>query len=751
MSSLPSYREATTRPDWLLLAAPRVRFADYRSLCLVCRRSWSIFAPRLWGDLLRSVRRSGLEPADDLVWWLDFVSSKLVHVDPKTRALVRVLDATCFAKDAYYHYASDRSSGALEQAFVRALELLPNADSLLLDGHADLNPGFLLLRSPLATPSHRLRLLSLARCAAHLPSAFFHAPCLQKLVYLDVSDVPGSVAPLLEPALLPDLCILKLQGRAVDDAALGLVVRTFSRRLWSLDLTGNPITDAAVQLLGDWSFSPASLRSGDHFEAEGQVAAPRPHGTAQHGPFLTIEESALSGAFCHPERHLVDAPRYAGAAPESAPHHGRSDASSPIRDDSAESSSRLLSRAETDLEREAFCTSRGLTHLRLSGTNVTSAGIQKLLRISSGRLEDLACDLPPLCPSVRHRIKSWPDGAKLYGILGAAHLFRPVVSSNLRKLRIHHSLVTHIPTLEAESLSAMARLFLAETSILERVERAYPRVFVPDMNPRLTSLTLTNLPRRSSGPLIEKLVDFINLLSLQERTIRDAATAASSWRSPRLLPGLRRLTLEFASDPMQDGRSTSDFVDAEELMSGAESEFSFFPGEQGGRRRPEAHGRARPDSDVETRTEDPPRSDRDSCHRFEPYHGTWNGKAFSVPVWIGTDGASNDVLDRYRRLVIDDGLRDGVGPATPCQVAAGAPERSYIFQDAWCAAVMPPRLQVPPRSALEGMRDVLDELRLFRLAGRAASSTLRMNARDGRPLPGEPPRFWTGTLKVSTP
>ena len=64
MVPLPSYKEATAKPDWLRLVAPYVRFDDYRSLCLVNRRSWRIFAPCLWADLLRAVRRAGLDPGD---------------------------------------------------------------------------------------------------------------------------------------------------------------------------------------------------------------------------------------------------------------------------------------------------------------------------------------------------------------------------------------------------------------------------------------------------------------------------------------------------------------------------------------------------------------------------------------------------------------------------------------------------------------------------------------------------------------
>ncbi|POR34582.1 Leucine rich repeat domain containing protein [Tolypocladium paradoxum] len=753
MDSLPSYQEATTRPDWLGLVAPYVQFADYRSLCLVSRRSWLLFAPRLWADLFAAVRLSGLDPGDDLTWWFDFVFNQLGRVAPSTRALVRILDARNFARDAY-HFASCHDHRSLGQSFKRALELLPNVDSILLDGHADLDPGFL-IGSLLSSPEHRPRMLSIADCPFHLPNTLFSSPCLQKLVYLDASGVPGSIMPLLLPTLLPDLRILKVRRREIDDSTLNTLVGRFLHRLWSLDLSDNKITDAAIQKLRDCCISPALLRSDAHFRVEGKVA-PLSHGTPQHGQFFTIEESEWSGTFAHPERHFADTPAYMANAGPQEFHAFRSNGTCPIRKDLAESAARVLSKHDTDPEVDAFRTSRGITHLRLSNTKVSSFGIQKLLRISSGHVEDFACDSMHLLPASSPGSKFWPQSANLYGILGAAHLFRPVFSSNLRVLRIHHSLVTHVPTLHVDGLSTMARVFLAETSILQRVDKAYPQAFVPDMNPRLASLTLTRLPRRSSGPLVAKLIQFIKLLSIQERAIQDAAAgASSSWRGPSLLQGLRHLALEFEPDPMENGFSTSEDVDAEELMNSGEQVFSFFDDERIEKRQPATaasrlHTIKASHSSAVADDAHPSGSDRDK--EYVTYDGEWNGEFFSLPVWTGAAPGSNEVLDEYRRLAVNDGLRDGAGPATPSQIAAGAPDKSYVFHTAWCAAVMPRELNAPARADLAGMRDVLDVLRAYRLAGRAKYSELQTRAGDwGLPVPlGEPHFFWTGTLKVST-
>ncbi|EQL04106.1 leucine rich repeat domain containing protein [Ophiocordyceps sinensis CO18] len=760
MASLPSYQEATTRPDWLALAAPYVHFADHPSLCRVCRRSWSLFAPPLWTDILNAVRRSGLDPGDDLSWWFDFVFHRLGRVALATRALVRILDARGFAKHVY-HFASDRDGSLVRESFRRALELLPRANSILIDGHADLDPH-LLFTSLSLLPQRSARLLSIAGCPNHLPGDVFNSPFLQTLVYLDASGVPGSILPLLRPTLLPNLRVLKVRAREIDDAMLQTLARTFTHRLWSLDVSENKVTDASIDTLRDLCMPASPLRSGARFGVEGCLVS-LPHGTSDHGQFFSIRESPSSGTFSHPERHFADAPGYvedAGAL--DLRQTLRSDGASPMRSDSPAISARLLSQEEFEPGALDFCRSRGLTHLRLSCNRVSSLGIQKLLRTSTGHLEYLDCESMPLLPGCSSACKHWPVSVSLHGILGAAHLFRPVFSSNLRSVRIHHSFVTQVPTLEAGHLSPLACMYLAETSVLQRVEEAYPQAFVPDMNPRLSCLTLTCIPRRSAGPLVANLIGFIKLLSVQERVMQHEAAAAAScspsWRTPNMLQGLRHLVLEFGRDPMEDGFTAPEDSAAEELMDGGEHGFSFFTGE-GVENSRSANVASRPrtaaasphSSAVASRCH-PTESDRDRQDTVM-HDGEWNGSPYSVPVWVGLhEPGSNAVLREYRRLVVDCRLRDGVGPATPSQILAGVPDQSYVFHTAWCAAVMPRELKPPAWEKLAGMKDVLVELKEHRRAGRAKYLQLQKQVGDWRapgPL-GEPHFFWTGTLRVST-
>ncbi|KAJ4152953.1 hypothetical protein LMH87_009470 [Akanthomyces muscarius] len=764
MASLPSYQEATTRADWLELAAPYIHIADHHVLCLVNRHFWKVFAPRLWVDILTTVRRRGLQPDDDLAWWFDFTFVKLGNVRPSTRGLARILDLRDFARECY-QFATDQNARFLRSLHM-ALKLLPNANALLLDHHTEIDPNSLV--SLTRTHSSPL-LLSISHCSTRLPSTFFTSTSLQKLVYLDVSNLPGSVAPLIQPSLLSDLRILKLAGRELDDATFIGLAELYRLRLWSLDLSHNRLTDSILQTLVERCFPLSSLRSSVHFQVEGKLSVSE-HGTASYGPFEFIEESQLSGGFSSPDRYNLDAPTY-NAQPyflHSQRQVFRSDGRGTLRSDCADEATRILSHQSTNYDVEdTYRNSRGITHLDVSYNQISASGIERLLRTSNGQIEHFACDFMPLVPPCSATLDFWPTQTSLYGVVGIAHVFRPVCSSNLRSLRIHHSLVTNIPTLAANELSSLARLYLAETSIRFRIDRAYPQRFVPDMNPRLYSLTLTHVPRRSSGPVIERLLGFLKLLSVQERSIWDASHSnqVSSWRWPGMLKGLRHLRLEFDPDTLVKDTSAAEDIDAEHLMNSGERGFSFFEDESHLSTRPspdaKSRGARRLGTDGASATDtsaqqvgEADNSDRDNSEAIT-YHDEWNGCGFQLRVWSGpVQPHSNPIINQYRRLVLNHrSLRYGVGPVSPAQVLAGVPEKSYIFHTAWRAAIMPPgELACPAPQELAGMQDVLDALKRHRATGRSLYQDLQHSRKDAtlRVPPGAPHFFWTGSLEVST-
>ncbi|PHH65798.1 hypothetical protein CDD81_1525 [Ophiocordyceps australis] len=693
---LPSYGEATTRADWLAVAAPYVAFSDFTSLCLVSRRCWALFAPRLWCNVLVSARRAGLDASNDLAWWLDFAFGRLAHVAPATRALVRLLDATDFAKQTHLC----REHQLLLQALHHAVGLLPRLSCLVVAA----DPSLMLRGHAVA-----LRLLSLAHCPSRLPASLFALPALESLVYLDASSLPGSLASLLQPGLFCCLRVLKLRSREIDNATLAALARRFGQQLWSLDVSDNRLTDAATQMLCHWCIAPQSLPSAAHFDVEGALELV-PHHAPPWPCLYAIRESQHSAAHGHAQRYLVDPPAY-------APPHARLDGQEPPRCDSLHAALQVLALDETDARLEAWRQSRGLTHVHV---DLSCFGIQDLVRMSRGHLEHLDCASVPLLPRHSPVYSLWPPSARLHGMIGASHLFRPVWSSNLRTLRIHHSLVTQLPTLQADALSPLARLYLAETLILPRVQAAYPQdAFVPSMNPRLTSLTLTCIPRRSAGPLISSLIDFVRLLAVEEGA-RHEASLDASWRHARLLQGLTHLTLEFEPDAMDDEPGFSFFNDQESrhgpwLTLAAHSS-------------PPVHGSSMPDPDT----------DHVLCDV---------GSNLSLPVWIGSRhvDASSSLLRQYRRNALEQDLRDAISPATRAQVQAGAPRASLIFQKAWCATVMPSELDAPAPAELAAMRDVLAELKAYRASTRACYQA------STRARPGEPHCFWTGRLQVVLP
>lgn len=609
--------------------------------------------------------------------------------------------------------------------------------------------------------------LSLSDGRTQLPTSYFESPYLRDLVYLDVSHVPGSlksavVQGSLSPANLPNLRVLKAQGREIDDSSAIALFRTFGDRLWSLDLGANIVTDGVVDYLVSYSFPSYTLRSNWHFGVEGRLDFRPEMGTGAYGRFCFVQESEWSGTFDHPQRYLIDAPVYDahyGAAPQEDQFR-RLDGQSMIKSDDVSVIKAILSGGDGspapdihDMHFLETCGSHGgVSHLHLNDNDLSSKAVEKLIRASGGQLEHFECNsMSLLVPKTSLRPSMAKGSAALSGIVGAAHMFRPLFSPNLQVLRIHHSLVTNVPSLEIEDMLTMASIWLSETFIQPRVAMAYPQSFVPDMNPRLRSLTLSNIPRYSSGPIIDKLVQFLELASVQERAIQDARVA--SRRSPSMLRGLRHIRLEFEHDPSQDLWELPDEeeeLDPEELINLAAKDFSFFGG-LGWGSGPTSEKLASPSSpsspaDVVSspeRASQPHESDRLGHFPFSETRddhveksGAWNGKAFTVPVWIGSGAATpQPAVNEYMSLLQDPALHGNMVPASPCHVAAGVPAGSYVFGDAWDAMLAPAEaLRKPTKAELQGMRDVVAAIKEYRVKTKSA------------------PHFhWSGKLQVALP
>ena len=607
----------------------------------------------------------------------------------------------------------------------------------MVDGHPEVNPNYLARNRPGPDPP---LLLSMPGCqAGTLEAAFFASPYFRDLVYLDISDVPEAMATKalrdsIRSEVLPRLRILKAQGQSMGDAEALSLFSAFKQRIWSLDLSRNRLTDRSLRGLRS-TFPSVSFRdlprSRTHrFSVEG-VLIDHPHSNPGDADMtMLVVESKHSDSFTHPDRYLVDTPDYPGTQDPLVA--SRSDGRTAIWDDSAAAIKKALTAHDDKLEDgcssldsvfelEVCQANRGTTHLYLSQNNISASGIASLIISSPGHLERFECDSMSF-PVSEGLFPSWmPPNTKLSGLLGAAHLFRPVFSSNLQVLRIHHSLVTNLLSIRTDHLSepipSIVESWLAEVHLLPGAELAYPQTFVPDMNPRLRSLTLTNIPRYSTGPLIHKLTTFLHLLSLQERAIRSSRPVTR--HDPQTLPGLRSLTLEFAPDPSRE---------LHELQAACSSEttaFSFFDDESSpGLISMETAPQPSPRQQHLPRQPMPlPSSPRDTSHEiYTPIILPPSNRP--ITVFAGSSSHTNTLtIAEYTRLANIPSLQTRVEPATPCHVEAGVPPGAYVFGAAWDAILLRPSgaaggMARPGMGELAGMRDVLGAVREFRAGTR---------------------------------
>ncbi|KAI0448997.1 hypothetical protein F5B21DRAFT_75994 [Xylaria acuta] len=749
MDTLPSYSEATTRLDWLSLVAPHVPASGWTCCCLVDRRFYDRFAPRLWRDPLVTVRQLGLHPNDDLAWYKRFINKYASSARPQTRYLVKSLDFRAFASRASGLYSTEASERAISESFKELPQLFPKLICLLVDGHPELDPGSLATARVITT--HSLELLDLARCRQELTPKLFCPELFRELVYLDISYIPGSLKSVvqssLNPTHLPELRVLKARGREVDDATAQLLFQTFRLQLWSIDLSDNKLTDDSVDALLAHCFSSLSFHNDAYFEVEGKVVVPKNLGSRQYGPFDFIQESSHSASFAHPERYLADPPVYAHRADQVEPQEwqtARSDGINPPRLDDAGSVKEML------LENALFQTNTtprqpirnlhfprgGVTHLYLNRNRFTANGIGRLLRVSSGRLEHFECDsclyTSPLTPSDEGR-----QQLRVVGIPGLSHIFRAVFSSNLRSLRVHHSLVTQVPDIIADGLPLATAQRLSETAFFKRVSRVYPQRFVPDMNPRIASLALTNIPARSVGRVIEQLTSFLDLASSQQQAMRQARLGTND-RHKTMLSGLRHLRLELDPDFSDDrlDSSTGRDIDYDKLLDPGDddfgsSTFSFFEDTKRIMPNQPSAGQASARNELRYastehycqwksgRLKSSPYSDTKShyINYYEEASNSWTGNVFSVPVWIGPGTIGpHPAVNEYMWNLQDAKLRSNVGPATPDHVVAGVPALTYIFYAAWDAMIFPKNLAAAVNSSgTDPLRDVAAAIKEYRV------------------------------------
>lgn len=691
---------------------------------------------------------------------------------------------------------------AYNRSFQELAIQLPNLRCLLLDGHPQLNLSMLskhAFRSTTIESLDKIHLISIANCGTSLPARFFGDQWLSGLVYLDMSSTPGTLGNqgALTSHDLPHLRILKLERKNLTDSTAGAIVREFGTRLWSLDVSGNGLTDTFLRMLLEYSlptYSNARIQLNNHFDVEGQT---RPvfgigHPRANRGLYF-IDESDRSATFSSAERYLADPPIYDSVNGDTAGEQGqvrlrgRSRGQERIRGDSAEDAVRVLAGAQGEGIPDALHAQHqglhwpppqaGTTHLHLNELRLSTSAVKSFLSESSGHIEHFECDRTSLSS---HYTSVWQSkapflskAATVYALPGAAYLFRPVISSNLRLLKIHHSLITNTPTLDSRNTGELTNLWVAETYMRKRLDLAYPQTYVPDMNPRLYSLTISMIPRYSTGVVAQRLTNFLRLVATQEQGI-ERTRAEMPFRGPPVLRGLRHIRLEFEPDAKDDLGSLDDEIDgldsAAFMEEGTEA-FSFFEGawdptSSSVTSRVTEHSTETPKvNEVATnRDELSTTAERISDYPFNKARdeqvsftltagGDGDQPPKLVSVWVGSGIISPNkppAINEYMRNVCPAANRADVCPATPCHVAAGVPPGSFIFESAWDAIMLPgatTRVRLPTKAELRAMEDVVARVKAFRLESRRVYAALE----PGRRNAAGQHEYWRGRLELVLP
>ena len=370
------------------------------------------------------------------------------------------------------------------------------------------------------------------------------------LTFLDLSYTDCSTTWSQYFSILPlqHLRILKLQGLRLTDRYIPKLELRSGRNLWSLDLRDNFLTDTAIETLAGWFLPTLPLRFSD--PTLGLYYLPPIYGR-EHEP----SQDGTDGTVALRSDTKDDFLQHMGTGPQ----------------------------ARVDIE--PLLKQTGLTHLYISGNKITSAGVRQLLS-KTNRLNVL--DVGSVRDTKDTQFKSrraisW-DQVRSPSSLGIAN------SYNLKSLRIHHSIVTCMPTITVASASnegariptrySLQNLLAAEGIGHARIKGG-TSTFTPMKNCILETLTLTGIPTKSYGHLVEKLIAFLVACRKQEQELADARVTTHR-RAPPVLPGLKTLRLEFLApdsvDPTHRGSVSGD-PDAEVFSEASKEDFSFFPDE----------------------------------------------------------------------------------------------------------------------------------------------------------------------------
>jgi hypothetical protein len=480
-------------------------------------------------------------------------------------------------------------------------------------------------------PDHTL-LLDASQSRALSTSSILMHDAFKSLIFLDLSGITLSANFALQCSAgsFPNLRILKLRGMGLTDSALPNVLLYSNCQIWSLDVRDNNLTDEGISVLC-------------------QLSCLRNIHPAMLSPWPEEERSSGVNLFDFPPRYSKHQPREFEDFDNSCV---------PLRPDGKANFVSLLKRK--DWRKDSLLAQHekpvlsnnddllyrtGLTQLYVSENKLTSDGIRRILS-GTNRLQVLDAGSVKLTgrSPIPHVTCLWQPSSTA--------ALQQSTCTRMEVLRIHHSIVTYCPTFMSSSATGytLPHLFRAEKNYGPSQQSTWT-AFMPSQNHRLRELTLTHLPNKSYGFIIDQLKLFLKDAALQEQAL---SGASQHRRAPKSLSGLKQLTLELIKDydPLLKtfrGLSISGDEDSKKFHQESEKDFSFFSDENEGASSSKMASDKHPAAvcgdtvdDVEHEEADRKSANPDdemditTLQLFDVVEELKKFRATAVPVWSGT-------------------------------------------------------------------------------------------------------------------
>lgn len=347
----------------------------------------------------------------------------------------------------------------------------------------------------------------------------------------------------------PKLRVLKLAGLRLSDKMVPPILENFTDSLWSLDLSNNQLTDDVL-----------------HFLVTILMRAPTPDGAEEFKD--TLEDC------------LEEPPQYLKYIHEQNEAFRRND--TPLRPDTSDDfikyvneHGHLAAPGQLFDENDPISKSTGLTHLYISGNNLSEQGVRFL--ITSKTLLQVLDVGSTVMESDLNKTSVLP--IKVWCQNNTGKLLQRLTGTRLQSLRIHHSIATNTATITPKYNPVFySPLHSARAELQGKKAKWVP--FDPVSNRRIHTLTLTDIPTHSTGFIVDGLKDLLYSCTFQQTLLDDyrRLMAAPTRRSVPFLSGLRRLRLEFIT-PIPEATlevSVSGDQDADVFLAESSGDFSFF-------------------------------------------------------------------------------------------------------------------------------------------------------------------------------